>query len=458
MTSTLPLKATDEYVYASQRSFFSNCEERTQAIRHLQRMVHTKQASSAPGRSRTMRAFRALRALRPSAALRLLGHVKTFRTIRLPAGALYKVFRKAALSGSNAKKVLTRVLKATLSTAASFTVLPMSYLLAAAWPEGQSAASPVALGALRNAPANALSRWFGKFADSDRLPYVAHQRLIRMLIATYGIDVSEIERPIQSYHTLQEFFSRKLRPGARVPHPSCMLVSPCDGELLMCGQLSGRDTPVIVQVKGNSFPLQQLLNTRKSFVVHPETEQWYFLFHLRPKDYHRFHSPCDAQISEVCHTPGTLHPVTYASSKWIPDLFAQNERVAVLGSWPFGQFAMVPIGATCVGSISLEFEPTIQTNRTSSVQNLQSLFRYASGEANEENVTAVSDTYSPLSTKSLSYGEGAVALRKGDPMGWFNWGSAVVVVVETPRGTGVVVRPHDEVRVGQPLISWSNPI
>lgn len=375
--------------------------------------------------------------------------------MQLGHGYLGKLFRKAALTGSNAKKVVTRVVKATLSTAVSFSVLPVGYLLAAAWPEGNSAASSLALRALKNTPANAMSRWFGKFADSDRLPYVAHQRLIRMLIATYRIDVSEIERPIQSYHTLQEFFSRKLRPGARVPHPSCLLVSPCDGELLMCGQVTGGDTPVIVQVKGNSFPLHQLLNTNRPFAVDPTKERWYFLFHLRPRDYHRYHSPCDMRVAEVCHTPGTLHPVTYTSSKWIPDLFAQNERVAVIGSWPCGQVAMVPIGATCVGSISLEFEPNIQTNKTSSVQNLQSLFRYASGEAEEANVAGPSETYTPLASKSLAYDTKTVELKKGDPMGWFNWGSAIVIVVDAPPGTGVLVRPHDEVRVGQPLISWS---
>ena len=401
-----------------------------------------------------MRAFRALRALRPSAALRLLGQVKTFRTMQFGRGVLGNLFRKAVLSGSNAKKVVTRVIKATLSTAVSFSVLPVGYLLAVAWPEGNSAASSLTLRALKNTPANALSRWFGKFANSDRLPYVAHQRLIRMLIATYGIDSSEIERPIQTYKTLQEFFSRKLRPGSRVPHKTCLLVSPCDGELLMCGKVTGDDTPVIVQVKGNSFSLHQLLNTKTPFVVDPSKECWYFLFHLRPKDYHRFHTPCDMKVTEVCHTPGTLYPVTYAASKWIPDLFAQNERVAVIGSWPCGQVAMVPIGATCVGSISLEFEPNVQTNKTSSIQNLSSLFRYVSGEGEEANVGTQS-TYKPLASKSLSYDTNAVELKKGDPMGWFNWGSAIVIVVEAPRGTGLVVRPHDEVRVGQPLINWS---
>ena len=418
-------------------------------------MVHTKQTAFSSGRSRTIRAFRALRALRPSAALRLLGSVRTFRTRLLPAGTVKKLFRKISLGGVHTRRVILRLAKASLATAISFSILPFSYLMASAWPEGQAAASPLALGLLRNTPANAMSRWFGKLADSDRLPYVAHQRLIRMLIATYKIDITEIERPVHSYHTLQEFFSRRLRPDARPPHPRCLLVSPCDGELLMVGKVTGDDT--IVQVKGNSFPLKQLLNAQSPFVCGPRSECWYFLFHLRPRDYHRFHCPCDGHVLEVCHLPGTLHPVTYTSSKWIPDLFAQNERVAVVGKWNGGEFAMVPIGATCVGSISLEFEQRIQTNKTSSVQNLKSLFRYASGETDAADRTPSEnrDTYKPLSNTSYSYSNGVVPLRKGEPMGWFNWGSAIVVVIETPQGTGVVVKPHDEVLVGQPLISWA---
>jgi phosphatidylserine decarboxylase len=282
-----------------------------------------------------------------------------------------------------------------------------------------------------------------------------------MLIRTYSIDVSEVERPVEEYHSLQQFFSRRLLAGARLPHPKCALVSPCDGELLQVGRLSSDG--MLLQVKGDLYHARDLLqNEVFSGAPRHGVERIYFLFHLRPKDYHRFHSPADLAVQEVVHIPGTLHPVTYTSSKWIPALFAKNERVTVLAGWQHGAIAVVPVGATCVGSISLEFEPRVKTNGVSSKQNVLSLFQFASGgagadESSEKGWTSPRTTdsvFPPLETTKFKY-DVHPSLRKGEEMGWFNWGSAIVIIADVPDGCGVRVRPMEEVRVGQPLINWN---
>lgn len=417
---------------------------------------NNKDARTSSKRSKTLRAFRALRALRPKVAMKLLPHIRTFRTVRSPA-----LFRNAfhLLTSSNGKKrlIMRRLFGAFLSTAASLSLIPVSYALSAVWPEGNAQASPLAMNALGAAPANAVSRWMGKVMGSQRIPYMAHQKLIRMLIKTYGIDTSEVEFPLERYHTLQEFFSRRLVVGARPPHPKCTLVSPCDAELLQVGRVESDE--MLVQVKNDSYHISKLLRTQQQFPeTRPGYEKVFFLFHLRPRDYHRYHSPADLQIQEAVHTPGTLFPVTYTSSKWIPGLFAHNERVSLIGSWVHGTIAVVPVGATCVGSIRLAFDDRIVTNQMSSRKNFLSLFRFASGQVEEQDQGEVDTTVFPVQEeRRFVYEDGnQPTLAKGEELGWFNWGSAIVLIAEVPEGTGVRVRPHQDVRVGDPLLSWSS--
>ena len=55
-------------------------------------------------------------------------------------------------------------------------------------------------------------------------------------------------------------------------------------------------------------------------------------------------------------SPGELFSVSPYMAKRLQNLFVLNERVALLGRWRYGFFGMVPVGATNVGSIKVNFD------------------------------------------------------------------------------------------------------
>ena len=56
---------------------------------------------------------------------------------------------------------------------------------------------------------------------------------------------------------------------------------------------------------------------------------------------------------------GDLFSVSPWMAKRLENLFVLNERVALLGRWKYGFFGMVPVGATNVGSIKINFDKVV---------------------------------------------------------------------------------------------------
>ena len=61
---------------------------------------------------------------------------------------------------------------------------------------------------------------------------------------------------------------------------------------------------------------------------------------------------------------GELYSVSPYMAKRLENLFVLNERVALLGRWRYGFFSMVPVGATNVGSIKINFDRVRPQART----------------------------------------------------------------------------------------------
>jgi phosphatidylserine decarboxylase len=215
--------------------------------------------------------------------------------------------------------------------------------------------SRVALAALRALPRNAVSRLAGR-AAGWRLPGPLQRLEIRAFARAVGVDWNEVRDPIESFPTLQAFFTRRLKEGARPVHPAPdALVAPCDG---FWGAAGIVERGTLMQLKGRPYSLAALLGDGAEAA--PFEGGPFATFYLSPRDYHRFHTPCAGRIVRASHLPGTLWPVNRLGVEGVPGLFAENERLcAYFRVRPLdegGTICLVAIGATLVGKVRVEFD------------------------------------------------------------------------------------------------------
>ncbi|KIJ58765.1 hypothetical protein HYDPIDRAFT_102005 [Hydnomerulius pinastri MD-312] len=158
---------------------------------------------------------------------------------------------------------------------------------------------------------------------------------------------------------------------------------------------------------------------------------YFTVIYLAPGDYHRFHSPTAWVVEKRRHFVGELFSVSPYMAKRLQNLFVLNERVALLGRWRYGFFGMVPVGATNVGSIKVNFDAALRTN--------------------------VRGRPPPPGTYTEAVYSAASPLLNGQPltpaqeMGGFCLGSTIVLVFEAPKSFEFAVKAGQKVKVGNRL-------
>ncbi|TFK48032.1 phosphatidylserine decarboxylase [Heliocybe sulcata] len=159
---------------------------------------------------------------------------------------------------------------------------------------------------------------------------------------------------------------------------------------------------------------------------------FFAVVYLAPGDYHRFHSPTAWVVEKRRHFIGELYSVSPYMARRLENLFVLNERVALLGRWRYGFFSMVPVGATNVGSIRINFDTALRTN-------LRQRSRPPPGTYTEAVYSAAS---------SILNGQ---PLTPAEEMGGFCLGSTIVLVFEAPKNFRFTVQEGEKVKVGQKM-------
>ncbi len=196
-------------------------------------------------------------------------------------------------------------------------------------------------------PKVALSRLCG-LVCSLPLPRSLRPKLFGWFARRYGASLDQVAGELTDYRSMQDFFRRPLRPGAR-PLARTALAWPCDGRIVTSSPIAGGRIP---QVKGNDYDLADLLG---STALAAELDGgWQATIYLAPGDYHRVHAPFDAAIESVTSLPGTLFPVNPPAVACIPRLFARNSRHVFRCRLPGGTpAAVVMVGAYNVGDTTI---------------------------------------------------------------------------------------------------------
>ena len=184
------------------------------------------------------------------------------------------------------------------------------------------------------------------------LAYSQNPRISRWLIDTvtakFNVNLAEAANPDpRSYPSFNAFFTRALKPGARVADadPRTLLM-PADGRISQLGPINdGR----IFQAKGQSFTAAELLGDAADAA--PFANGLFATVYLSPRDYHRVHMPWSGTLRETVHVPGRLFSVGPDAVANVPRLFARNERLVCHFDTDFGPMVQVMVGALLVSGV-----------------------------------------------------------------------------------------------------------
>jgi len=282
-------------------------------------------------------------------------------------------------------------------------------------------ASRLAAQAVRVLPRKRLSRALG-WLTSSKPPQTLVDAAVAAFVRIYDVDLSDVDLPVGGFRTFDDFFTRRLLEGARpIDLEPTALVSPADGRIEDLGEITAEGELI---VKGQPYTAAALLGDADAARVYEGGH--YFIVYLSPRDYHRVHAPTCGSVQSMRYVPGTLFPVNRIGTDFIPQLFARNERLAIVQeSVVHGIVTTIMVGAIGVGRIGLSFDD-VQTNR---------------GD-----------------TPGLrSYADSPIPRDRGDELGVFHMGSTAIVMTPPACELDVVVQPGSSIRMGEVMAKGKLP-
>ena len=240
---------------------------------------------------------------------------------------------------------------------------------------------------------NITSKYFGKFAKNEFPKFI--QIIINIsYVKLMKLDMSEFEHP-KYYKTLTDLFSRELKLERKIDKCEKAIISPVDAFVTECGIIKNN---IAFQVKGMKYKVEDLLTFYTIDNIDKLENGSYMNFYLSPKNYHRYHAPCDFNLKKLIHVPGKLYPVNLPYLNKKVELFIENERVILECEINKKIFYMVFVGALNVGQMIFNFESKVETNKN---------------------------------TKEIKvYKYNNIRIKKSECLGYFKMGSTVVLLWE----------------------------
>ncbi len=253
-----------------------------------------------------------------------------------------------------------------------------------------------------------LSRILGKLADNNT-PQIKNF-LIKQFIKLYNVDLKEaVIENVAQYPNFNAFFTRHLKQEARPIFPNVNdFLSPVDGTLYQWGEIKNN---TLINAKRKPFTLEALLARQE---IKNAPFRSFFCFYLSPRDYHRVHLPVAGKLTSMTYVPGSFFSVNPFLTDYAPQIFAKNERIIAYFNTPFGEIAVILVGALGVGSIQMKWQPELATKLT-----------------------------------HFAYDETQFCFAQGEEIGHFQLGSTVIVLFPKNFATSLKLGTH--VKMGQKI-------
>ncbi|TQR54096.1 phosphatidylserine decarboxylase [Campylobacter troglodytis] len=238
-----------------------------------------------------------------------------------------------------------------------------------------------------------ISRLFGLIAGI-KFPKWLQTKINLAYVKQFNIDLSEF-KPLSEYESLNALFTRRLEKQRELEEG---FISPCDATVFECGSAFKAQSELLAfSIKNNTYSINELLDEayeKNELAKGCE----YINLYLSPRDYHRYHAPCDLQILSASYVRGELFSVSAKCLEKISNLYSKNERVVLRCKSKDSLFWLVFVGALNVGKIRFVFDESIQTNAKSTSKFTK----------NYENLH----------------------FKKGDELGNFELGSTIVIIAQ----------------------------
>jgi len=245
----------------------------------------------------------------------------------------------------------------------------------------------------------------------NRVVYGVSLGLWRLFAGDFRLEEAARTR----FVSLQDLFTRELKPGARpiAPEPD-VVASPSDGIVGAFGRVRGTE---LLQIKGFPYDLADLLNDRE--LVDKYRDGVYVTLRLQSNMYHRFHAPLACRVREVIYVSGDTWNVNPIALRRVERLFCKNERAVLdldIGD-PNRSLALVPVAAILVASIRLRCLPEPLTLEYRGPNRIACDRAFAKGE--EMGHFEHGSTIIVFGTKGFDVDEGLVegaTIRMGRPL------------------------------------------
>lgn len=194
----------------------------------------------------------------------------------------------------------------------------------------------------------AVSRLIGHIKDTP-----GSARQLPAFVREYNINTDEAELPLEAYKSFNQFFSRRLKPGARPLCEAPAIALPADARHSAwqdASQLSGG------YIKNQPFDLPALLDDPALAARYQRGSL--IISRLCPTDYHRFHFVTDGIPESAIYLEGPLASVSpYCLRHDLSWLWTNKRELTLLHTPHLGLIATIAVGATGVGAIRQTYHP-----------------------------------------------------------------------------------------------------